>query len=126
LDSSAAMKSSGTPWLGDIPKHWTPKKIKYMTKILRGKFSHRPRNDPRFYGGNYPFIQTGDVANVRKFVSTYSQTLNDDGLRVSKEFPAGTLVMTIAANIGDMAILNFKACFPDSIVGFVPYEDISL
>jgi type I restriction enzyme S subunit len=28
--------------------------------------------------------------------------------------------MTIAANIGDMAILDFNACFPDSIVGFVP------
>jgi len=35
-------------------------------------------------------------------------------------FPAGTLVMTIAANIGDVAVLDFEACFPDSIVGFVP------
>lgn len=35
-------------------------------------------------------------------------------------FPVGTLVMTIAANIGDVAILDFKASFPDSIVGFVP------
>jgi type I restriction enzyme S subunit len=41
-------------------------------------------------------------------------------------FPAGTLVMTIAANIGDMAILDFDACFPDSIVGFVPKENINL
>jgi type I restriction enzyme S subunit len=28
--------------------------------------------------------------------------------------------MTIAANIGDVAILDFEACFPDSVVGFVP------
>lgn len=28
--------------------------------------------------------------------------------------------MTIAANIGDLAILTFPACFPDSIVGFIP------
>jgi type I restriction enzyme S subunit len=35
-------------------------------------------------------------------------------------FPEGTLVMTIAANIGDVAVLDFAACFPDSIVGFVP------
>ena len=39
-------------------------------------------------------------------------------------FPAGTLVMTIAANIGDVAVLNFAACFPDSIVGFVPRHGI--
>ena len=28
--------------------------------------------------------------------------------------------MTIAANIGDVAVLNFDACFPDSVVGFIP------
>jgi hypothetical protein len=87
---------------------------------LRGKFTHRPRNDPRFYDGQYPFIQTGDVANANKFIMEYTQTLNENGYAVSKEFPSGTLVMTIAANIGDMAILNFNACFPDSIVGFLP------
>lgn len=113
-------------WLGEIPEHWKAKKIKYFAAILRGRFSHRPRNDPRFYGGDYPFIQTGDVANADKYINGFSQTLNEDGLKVSKEFPSGTLVMTIAANIGDMAILNFNACFPDSIVGFVPQDDVSL
>jgi type I restriction enzyme, S subunit len=29
-------------------------------------------------------------------------------------WPAGTLVITIAANIGKTAILTFPACFPDS------------
>jgi type I restriction enzyme S subunit len=35
-------------------------------------------------------------------------------------FPKGTLVMSIAANVGDVAILDFEACFPDSMVGLVP------
>lgn len=126
LDPSVPMKDSGVAWLGEIPAHWDAKKIKYFASILRGKFSHRPRNDPRFYGGDYPFIQTGDVANANKFINEYSQTLNEEGLKVSKSFPAGTLVMTIAANIGDMAILNFEACFPDSIVGFIPKDDVDL
>ncbi len=118
----SAMVDSGVEWLGQVPEHWEVKRIKFLTKILRGKFSHRPRNDPRFYDGEYPFIQTGDVAKANKFIETYTQTLNERGLSVSKQFPAGTLVMTIAANIGDMAVLNFDACFPDSIVGFVPDE----
>jgi type I restriction enzyme S subunit len=120
LDPNVPMKDSGVEWLGEIPKHWEVIKVKYLTKILRGKFTHRPRNDPRFYDGQYPFIQTGDVANANKFIMEYTQTLNDNGYAVSKEFPSATLVMTIAANIGDMAILNFNACFPDSIVGFLP------
>jgi type I restriction enzyme S subunit len=33
-------------------------------------------------------------------------------------WPAGTLCITIAANIAKTGILTFDACFPDSIVGF--------
>jgi type I restriction enzyme S subunit len=33
-------------------------------------------------------------------------------------WPAGTLCITIAANIGRTGILTFDACFPDSVVGF--------
>jgi type I restriction enzyme S subunit len=126
LNPNAKMKDSGIEWLGEIPEHWELKPVKYLTGILRGKFSHRPRNDPRMYDGNYPFIQTGDIASADKFVQEYHQTLNDDGFAVSKMFPKGTLVMTIAANIGDIAIIDFEACFPDSIVGFVPKSEIKL
>ncbi len=126
LDPNEKMKDSGVEWLGQVPEHWEVKCMKHLTRMLRGKFTHRPRNDPRFYNGEYPFIQTGDIANASKYITKFSQTLNEEGLSVSKEFPAGTLVMTIAANIGDMAILNFNACFPDSIVGFVPKENVDL
>lgn len=124
--SSEEMKDSGIEWLGEIPKDWEVKKIKYTSKIYRGKFNHRPRNDPDYYDGKYPFIQTGDVANSGMYISKYTQTLNEKGYSVSKEFPKGTLVMTIAANIGDIAILNFNACFPDSIVGFTPNKFMDL
>ena len=119
LDPSVPLKPSGIPWLGDIPQHWEVRRVKQATRILRGKFSHRPRNDASLYDGPYPFIQTGVVAQASKFIMSYSQTLNEKGLAISKLFPSGTLVMTIAANIGEVAVLTFDACFPDSIVGFV-------
>lgn len=119
------VKDSGVEWIGEIPKHWEAKKIKFASKIFRGKFTHRPRNDQRLYGGKYPFFQTGDVARSGKYLSNYKQTLNEFGLRVSTLFPKGTIVITIAANIGDIAILDIDACFPDSIVGFEP-EDMIL
>lgn len=126
LNPDAPMRDSGIAWLGEVPAHWEVKPVKFLTKIVRGQFSHRPRNDPAFYDGDYPFVQTGDIARAGKFVTSYSQTLNERGLSVSRQFPAGTLVMTIAANIGDMAIIDFAACFPDSIVGFIPEERIDL
>ena len=118
------MKDSGVEWIGEIPKEWVCEKIKYATSISRGLFNHRPRNDERYYNGKYPFIQTGDVANATKYIVSYSQTLNELGKSVSKEFPKGTLTMTIAANVGDVAILNFDAYFPDSVVGFIPNKII--
>jgi type I restriction enzyme S subunit len=120
LDPSVRLKPSGVEWLGEVPEHWEVRRVKQVSRILRGKFTHRPRNDPSLYDGPYPFIQTGDVSRAEKSISEYTQTLNERGLAVSKMFPAGTLVMTIAANIGDVAVLDFEACFPDSVVGFVP------
>jgi type I restriction enzyme S subunit len=109
-----------------VPAHWTVKPVKFLTQIVRGQFTHRPRNDPSLYDGTYPFVQTGDIARAKRYVTEYSQTLNDLGLAVSKQFPEGTLVMTIAANIGDMAVINFPACFPDSIVGFIPTARVDI
>ena len=118
LDPSVPMKDTGVDWIGAIPEKWDVIKLKYITHISRGLFNHRPRNDPQFYDGEYPFIQTGDVARAKKYITTYSQTLNDRGKSVSKKFPKGTMTMTIAANVGDVAILGFDAYFPDSVVGF--------
>lgn len=120
LDRNVRLKPSGVEWLGEVPAHWEVQRVKQTAQVLRGKFTHRPRNDPSLYDGPYPFIQTGEVARAEKSITSYRQTLNERGLAVSKMFPAGTLVMTIAANIGDVAVLDFEACFPDSVVGFVP------
>ena len=119
-------KASGVEWLGDVPEGWEVKKIRHFAEVLRGKFTHRPRNDPKFYGGDFPFIQTGDITASSRFITEFKQTLNELGISVSKEFPKGTLVMAIAANIGDVAILEFPAYFPDSIVGLVPKRNFDL
>lgn len=124
LDSNVPMRNSGVDWIGEIPEKWRTKKLKYCSKIFRGKFTHRPRNDPNLYDGCYPFIQTGDVARSGKFLADYKQTLNEKGLRVSTLIPKGTVIITIAANIGDIAILGIDACFPDSVVGFQPQDEV--
>lgn len=95
---------------------WPTLALEELASVQRGKFSARPRNDPKYYGGHIPFIQTGDVANGAGRVRNYSQTLNNDGLSVSKLFPKGSLVVTIAANIGDVARVEFDFACPDSLV----------
>lgn len=91
----------------------------------RGKSKHRPRNDPQLYGGKYPFIQTGDVRNADHLIKSYTQAYNEVGLKQSKLWPKGTLCITIAANIAETGILDFDACFPDSVIGVVPDESVT-
>ena len=91
----------------------------------RGVSKHRPRNDPKLLGGDYPLIQTGDVAAAELYITDYSATYSELGLKQSKMWDKGTLCITIAANIAKTAILTFDACFPDSVVGFMANERTS-
>jgi len=107
--------------LGWIPKEWEVTRLDSVAVVDRGKFTIRPRNDPRFYGGQYPFIQTGDVALAGgRTLYSYFQSLNELGLSVSRLFPSGTIMVTIAANIADTCILGMPMCAPDSLVGVQP------
>ena len=106
--------------VGVIPEDWEVSKFDALANIVRGKFSARPRNDPKYYGGNFPFIQTGDVTRAGGSITSFTQTLNSSGLAVSKLFPKGTLFFTIAANIGDVGIAEFEAACPDSLVAITP------
>lgn len=100
-------------------KGWELQAFESLGTLDRGKSKHRPRNAPELLGGSHPLIQTGDIANANLFIEEYKSTYSDFGLKQSKKWPKGTLCITIAANIAKTGILNFDACFPDSVVGFV-------
>lgn len=104
---------------------WEKKTLDELGTVGRGRSKHRPRNDPKLFGGKYPFIQTADVKNANFYIINFSSTYNEEGLAQSKLWPAGTLCITIAANIADTGILAIPACFPDSIMGFVANEEIA-
>ncbi len=104
------------------PMGWEVKKFGEVGTLERGKSKHRPRNAPELLGGPYPLIQTGDVSNSGGYITEYNQTYSEIGLAQSRIWEAGVLCITIAANIANTGILTFDACFPDSVVGFLPNE----
>ena len=99
---------------------WPTYPLDKIGSISRGRSRHRPRDAEHLYGGPFPFVQTGDVKKAPLYLNEYSQTYSEAGLAQSKLWPAGTLCITIAANIAETAILGIDACFPDSIIGFLP------
>ena len=111
--------------LPSLPNEWEYVYLSKLGELSRGKSKHRPRNDKiLFEDGKYPFVQTGDVKAANKYLTSYSTMYGDFGLAQSKLWKKGTLCITIAANIAETCILGIDACFPDSVVGFDPQEDI--
>ncbi|MBF2709310.1 restriction endonuclease subunit S [Flavobacterium soyangense] len=102
--------------VGLIPEDWEVHRLGDIAFLKRGKFTPRPRNNPIYYGGEIPFVQTGDVTKSNGKIINYTQTLNEEGLAVSALFKKGTILMTIAANIGYTGILEIDMACPDSLV----------
>ncbi len=104
---------------GNVPEGWTLVKLSDLGEVNRGRSRHRPRYAEHLYGGPYPFLQTGDIKSSGGRIKEYSQTYSEAGLAQSRLWPAGTMCITIAANIAETGILTFPACFPDSVIGFI-------
>jgi type I restriction enzyme, S subunit len=101
---------------------WSERRLDELGTLSRGRSRHRPRDAPHLYGGPYPFVQTGNIRCADLHLTEYSQTYSEAGLDQSRLWPAGTLCITIAANIAETAILGIDACFPDSVIGFIADE----
>ena len=116
-EANAFMGSVLNDVFGELEEKYLKIPFFDIADVNRGKSKHRPRNDKKLFGGSYPFIQTGDVRNANKYIDTFTETYSEFGLSQSRLWGKGTICMTIAANIGDVAILGIDSCFPDSVVG---------
>lgn len=110
--------------IGPIPDSWEISTLSEIATLERGRFMHRPRNEPRFYGGFTPFVQTGDVVRSFGRIRAYTQSLNETGVAISRVFPVGTILITIAANIGYTGVLEFASACPDSLIAITPSDRI--
>jgi type I restriction enzyme, S subunit len=111
--------------LPELPEKWKWVALGNYARCFRGRFSPRPRNDPRYFGGKHPFIQIGNLPREGGLVSSHVQTLNDKGLAVSRKFPKGTVVIAIVgATIGNTGVLAYDMCVTDSIVGLETGDEI--
>lgn len=132
----AARQSNGRPQtpappdtstLPDLPEGWVWVSLGQWFNLERGRFSFRPRNEPRFYGGEYPFVQIGDLPREGGEIKEFFQTLNEDGLKISKKFPKGTaLIAIVGATIANTGILTFDSCCPDSLVAIQSEDELQV
>lgn len=84
LDPNAKMKDSGVDWLGDVPQHWSVKKLKYVCRVTTGNKDTQDAVDD----GLYPFfVRSQTVERIDSYSFDGEGVLTaGDGAGVGKVF----------------------------------------
>lgn len=119
-------KNSGVEWLGDIPVGWTLTKLKYcVQELVPGGTPDSGKDDYWSNDGNgTSWVAISDmtkgfvITNTAKRVT--DEGLNSKNLRV---LPPGTLLYSIYASLGKVAVLAIPAVTNQAILGIIPKSE---
>lgn len=106
--------------LVDIPETWIWCRLDDIASVVRGG-SPRPAGDPRFYGGEIPFLKVADITKSKEmFVESFTSTIKEEGLSKTREITERTVLLTNSgATLGVPIICTFRATFNDGIAAFI-------
>ncbi|UJF20711.1 restriction endonuclease subunit S [Shewanella sp. OMA3-2] len=103
-----------------LPNSWEWIRLADTADLVRGG-SPRPAGDPRFYGGDIPFLKVGDITRKSsKFVEGFNSTITEAGLHKTRLIETRTVLLSNSgATLGIPAICTFPATFNDGVAAFV-------
>ena len=102
----------------NIPENWCWAKIGNLLDVIRGA-SPRPKGDPRFFGGDIPWIMISDVTKSKgKFISRTRDTVTEEGSKRSRYLKKGTLILSNSGSVCIPKILAVDGCIHDGFVAF--------
>lgn len=108
--------------LGEIPKGWQIKKLGDIALVALG--GTPSRKNQNFWGGDIPWINSGEVNKFRIFEP--SEFITQEGLENSstKLLPKRTTVIAITgATLGQVSYLEIDTCANQSVVGITPLHE---
>jgi type I restriction enzyme S subunit len=106
LISSAALRDSGIPWLGEIPTHWEARKLRSIaSRVTKGT---TPTTIGReFAESGIRFIKVESISNERSIIDAKCAYIDEvtDRLLKRSRLRAGDVVVSIAGAIGRPAVV---------------------
>ena len=127
LDPNVEMKTSGIEWIGDIPKHWTISKFKYVSNLYSGN-SLNEKQKLEYKSENLediPYVSSKDID-----LDLHNVAYNN-GLRIPKNkntfktAPIGSFLMVIEGGSAGkkIAYLEQEVCFVNKLCAFHSTEN---
>lgn len=106
--------------LPELPAGWGWFKVNHLCDVVRGG-SPRPAGDPKYYGGNIPFLKVADITrNPSPYLSTYSFTITEAGLNKTRQIEPNTLLLSNSgATLGVPKICLISATMNDGVAAFL-------
>jgi type I restriction enzyme S subunit len=113
-----------TPNLPKLPEGWVWMTIDQLSIVVRGA-SPRPAGDPKYFGGNIPWITVGSItAEDTIYLEKVSQFVTEAGMQASRYIEPDTLLLTNSgATLGVPKILRIGGCINDGSVALLDVED---
>jgi len=110
-------------FIEEAKEEWEVVKIgSVLETVLGGTPSTK---EPAFWGGDIPWINSGEVNNFR--ILSASKFITELGLKKSntKLLPKGTTVLAITgATLGQVSLLEIETCANQSVIGVIPNKRI--
>jgi type I restriction enzyme S subunit len=97
LPRYAEYKDSGVTWLGEVPAHWLPLKVKAFTRFCGG--GTPSRDNLTFWNGDIPWVSPKDMKFER--IKGAEESITDHGLSSSSSslVDSGRLLMVVRSGI---------------------------
>jgi type I restriction enzyme S subunit len=114
--------------LKSIPESWTWTNISHLSYVVRGA-SPRPAGDPKYFGGNIPWITVAEVTKDNEiYLRSTSRFLTEEGKKASRFLESRTFILTNSgATLGVPKITKIAGCINDGSVALLSLnEDIEL
>lgn len=99
---------------------WMETTLGEISSVVRGG-SPRPAGDPKFYGGDIPFVKVKDITkDSNKFLESYEYTITEAGLRKTRQLKKNTVLLTNSgATLGVPKITKFNITINDGVAAFL-------
>lgn len=93
-------KPSGVDWIGDIPIHWSIKRLKQIAEIING--GTPTSSNETLWDGGIAWITPADMEDKRLTITSGSRTISESGMKQAglSWLPAGNTLISSRAPIG--------------------------
>lgn len=122
LDKNAKMKDSGVEWIGEMPEHWTIKRVKEIAKWKNG-FTPSSTNED-FYNGVDKWVTIADMQG--RYIIDSKKTIDGKLFSNKIKVPSDSLLFSFKLSIGQVAFNREPLFTNEAICSFLPTSKINL